>query len=140
MRACARLAFVFFALGAGLGLTGCTTIDELKDTMSGWFGTGKSVGEHAGVFPGELPGADRMPPEKILGEKATKASKKTDKPASKLEPLQKVGPPKKPPVSVSTEAVGRQQGVDAQSASSQAAPLKLRTPWPQPPASGTFSR
>src|SRR5437868_15105072 len=68
MRACARLAFVFFALGAGLGLTGCTTIDELKDTMSGWFGTGKSVGEHAGVFPGELPGADRMPPEKILGE------------------------------------------------------------------------
>ena len=76
-----------------------------------------------------------IPPEKMLKEEASKASKKKDKIARKLQRPQTVQLPKKPPISDSTEAA-RPQGTEAQSASSQPAPLRLRTLWPEAPAPG----
>jgi hypothetical protein len=141
MRACARLVLVLIAMFASFGLAGCVSIDELKDTTSAWFATEKSQSGHEGKLSGGFPEvADRRPPEKILGEEASKASKKKDTRGSKLQRPQTVELPKKPPVSPSSEAVRPHQGADAQSASPQAAPVRLQTPWPEAPASGTFAR
>jgi len=138
MRACARLVLVLIAVFASFGLAGCS-IDELKDTMS--FATEKSEGGHEGKLSGGFPEvAVGRPPEKILGEEASKASKKKDNAASKLQRPQTVELRKKPPVSASTEAVRPQQGADPQSASPEVAPLRLHTPWPEAPAPGTFAR
>ena len=41
MRACARVALVLMALSASFGLAGCSSIDDLKDTISRWFDIGK---------------------------------------------------------------------------------------------------
>ena len=120
MRACARLVLVLIAVFASLGFAGCASIDELKDTMPD--------------------ATDRRPPEKILGEEASKASKKKDNAASKLQRPQTVELRKKPPVSASTEAVRPQQGADPQSATPEVAPLRLHTPWAEAPAPGTFAR
>jgi hypothetical protein len=140
MRGWARVALVLMAASAGLGLAGCTSIDELKDTMSGWFASGKFLGGHEGAYPEHLP--DPTPgvaADKTLSEETSKASKKKHKPARKLQRQQTVELPKKPPLSASAEAV-RPQGAEAQSAPSQAAPLRLRTLWPEAPVPGTFSR
>jgi hypothetical protein len=140
MRTCARVALVLIAVSASLGLAGCASIDELKDTLSGWFATGKFLGGHEGVFSGDVPNATHpIPPDKTLSEEASKASKKKDKPAHKLQRQKTVELSKKPPLSASAEAV-RTQGANSQSAPSQAAPSGLGTPWPEAPASGTFSR
>jgi hypothetical protein len=139
MRASARAALVSIAVSAGLGLAGCASVDELKDTMSNWFSTRKSLGGgHEGMLPDEVPEAsDRSPPGKVLGEEASKSSKNKDK-AAKSERPQTAERPKKPPVSVSADAV-RPQRADAQSAA-QTAPSRLRTLWPEAPAPGSFSR
>ena len=138
MRACARVALFSVALFGGLGLAGCASVDELKDTMSGWFSTGKSLVGYEGVSPGDGPDTTRRSlPEKTLSEEASKASQKKDKPARKLQRPQTAERPKKPSVSVSAEAV-KPQRAEAQSAPSQTAPL--RTLWPEAPAPGTFSR
>jgi hypothetical protein len=47
-------------------------------------------------------------------------------------------PLKKPPIPDSTEAV-RPEGIEGQSAPSQPAPLRLRTPWPEAPPPGRFT-
>ena len=137
MRACARVALVIVAVFAGLGLAGCASVDELKDTVSDWLATGKSLDGREKMPPEDA--TQRNPPEKTLTEGASKASEKKDTPARKPQRQQTVEPPKKPPASVSAEAV-RPQGADAQSATSEAAPLRLRTLWPEAPAPGTFSR
>jgi hypothetical protein len=140
LRACARIALFSVALLGGFGLAGCASIEELKDTMSGWFATGNSLGGHEGVSPDDVPDASHIaPPEKPPREEASKASKNKDKPARKLQRPQTAELPKQPPVSAPTEAV-KSQGANAQSASSQAAPSRLRNLWPEPPAPGTFSR
>lgn len=140
MRTCARVALFSVALFGSFGLAGCASIDELKDTISGWFATGKSLGGHEGMLAGDVPDVPhRTPPEKMLSEEASKASKKKDKPAGKLQRQQTVERPNKPPVSVSAEAV-RPQEADAQSAPSQAAPSRLRNLWPEAPPPETFSR
>lgn len=56
MRACARVALVLLAVCTGLGLAGCASIDELKDTVVGWFSTRLPL-EHAGVIPADAPKA-----------------------------------------------------------------------------------
>jgi hypothetical protein len=84
MRACARVALVLVAVSATFGLAGCGSIDDLKDTLSRWFDIGKFPGGRGGVFPDDLPDATpMMPPEKMLKEKASKASKKKDNPTRK---------------------------------------------------------
>jgi hypothetical protein len=140
MRACTQVALVLIAVSASLGLAGCASFDELKDTMSGWFASGKLLGGHERDVSRDVPDATvSTPPGKMQSEEASKASKKKEKPAHKLQRKETVELPKKPPLSASAEAV-RPQGADAQSAPSQAAPSRLGTPWPEAPASGTFSR
>jgi hypothetical protein len=139
MRACAQVALVLLTVSASLGLAGCASIDGLKDTMSGWFASGKFVGGHEGDISRDVPDATpRIAPDKTQSEEESKASKKKEKPAHKLQRQETVELPRKPPLSASAEAV-RPQGADAQSAPSQAAPSGLGTPWPEAPASGTFS-
>jgi hypothetical protein len=139
MCACARVALVLTAVSASFGLAACSSIDDLKDTISRWFDIGKSPSGR-GVFSDDLPDATpKNPPEKMLKEEASKASKKKDKLARKPQRPQTVELPKKPPISDSTEAA-RPQGVEAPSTPSQPAPLRLRTLWPEAPAPGTFSR
>jgi len=113
MRACARVALVSMVVSAGLGLAGCASIDELKDTVSRWF-VSDNLGGHEGT----------LPPEKMLREDANKTSKRKDQPARKSP--QTVEHPNTP------------QGADAQSTPTQ--PARLDTPWPQAPSSETFSR
>jgi len=122
------------ALSASFGLAGCSSIDDLKDTISRWFDIGKFHGGRGGVFPDDA--TPLIPSEKMPKEEASKASKKKDKPARRP---QTVALPKKPLISDSTDAV-RPQGTEAQSPPSQPEPLRLRTLWPEAPAPGTFSR
>ena len=114
---------VSMVTSAGLGLAGCASIDELKNTVSGWFSDA----------------TDRVPPEKMLSEDANKAPKRKDQQARKPQQLQTVERPNKPPVSVPAETV-KPQSADAQFTPPQPAPVRLDTPWPQAPSPGPFSR
>jgi hypothetical protein len=120
MRACARLALVSMVVSAGLGLAGCSSINELKDTVSRWFAS-DNLGGHEGALPDGVSDARK------------------DQPARKSQQPQTVERPNKPPASVPAATV-TPQGADAQSTPTQPAPVRLDTPWPQAPSSGTFSR
>jgi hypothetical protein len=140
MRACAQISFpLVWVFAAGLGLAGCATVDELKDTMSGWFTTGKSmVGEDA--LPGDVPDPkDKAPPEKMAREQARKAPKNKDKQAGKQQRNQAVELANKPSTTVSAEA-RKPKRAEAESASSLAAPTRLPTLWPDAPPPGAFAR
>jgi hypothetical protein len=134
MRTGTRIALILMAVFMAPGLAGCAAIEELKDSVAAWFGGGNSVAGHEAVPPGDLPDQiNKTPPAKMAGEKARKAAKnEADTAASKPQRPQKA--------SASAETIGPQQGTDAQPDSSQTAPLRLRTPWPEAPVSGSFSR
>jgi hypothetical protein len=142
MRTGTRIALILMAVFTAPGLAGCAAIEELKDSVAAWFGGGNSVAGHEAVPPGDLPDQiNKTPPAKMAGEKARKAAKnKADTAASKPQRPQKIALPNKRSPSASAETIGPQQGTDAQSDSSQTAPLRLRTPWPEAPVSGSFSR
>jgi len=145
MRTGTRIALILMAVFTAPGLAGCAAIEELKDSVAAWFGKGNSVAGDQAVPPGDLPDqTNKAPPEKMAGQKARKARKvsknKADTAASKPQRPQKVALPNKRSPSASAETIGPQQGTDAQSVSSQTAPLRLRTPWPEAPVSGSFSR
>jgi hypothetical protein len=81
-----------------------------------------------------------IPPKKSLkneASKASKTSKKKNKPASKVQRPQTAE--QKLPTSHTIEAP-KPQGAEPQSVPSQPAPSGLRTLWPEPPPAGTFSR
>jgi hypothetical protein len=111
---------VSMVVSAGLGLAACASIDELKGTVSNWLSDA----------------TDRVPPEKLLSENATKASRRKDQQARKPQQLQTVEHPNKPLASVPAETPQR---VDARLTPPQT-PVQLDTPWPQAPSPGTFSR
>ena len=139
MRACARVALVPMVVSAGLGLAGCASIDELKDTVSRWFAS-DNLGGQEGVLPDNVPDAtDRVPPEKMLREDANKTSERKDQQARKPQQAQTVERLNKPSASIPAETVAP-QGADAQFPPPQPAPVRLDTPWPQAPSPGTFSR
>ena len=142
MRTGTRIALILMAVFMAPGLAGCAAIEELKDSVAAWFGKGDSVAGHQAVPPGDLPDpTNKTPPAKMAGEKARKVSKnKADTAASKPQRPQKVALPNKRSPSASAETIGPQQRTDAPSDSSQTAPLRLRTPWPEAPVSGSFSR
>ena len=86
----------------------------------------------------DLPNATAMiRPDKIPRQDATKPSEKMPKPARKLQRPQTVKLQKKPPISDSTEAV-RPEETEGQSA--PPVTLRLRTPYPEAPPPGIFSR
>ena len=134
MRACSRVALVLMALSASFGLAGCAAIDDLKFAIAQWF---ESARFPDGVLPdNDLPNATPMiPPDKIPKEAATKPSE--PKAARKLQRPQTVKLQEKPPTSDSTEAV-RPEETEGQSA--PPVTLRLRTPYPEAPPPGIFSR
>ncbi len=138
MRARARVALVSMTVSASFGLAGCAAIDELKDTILRWVESEK-LPDGRGVFPDDLPTATPViPPENPSKKEASKASKKKNKLARKLpRPQTVVLPPKKPPVSDSPETA-RPDETEGQSA--PPASMRLRTPFPEAPPPGVFSR
>jgi hypothetical protein len=131
---------VLIAVFVALGLGGCAALDELKESATAWLGPGNSIAGQDGAS--ELPGVvDKNALEKIAREKATKIpKKKLDTATGKPQQLEKVEAPNKRPLPRSAEAVGSQQQTDSASNLSHTAPARLRTPWPESPVSGSFSR
>jgi hypothetical protein len=139
MRASARVALLSITVFAGLGLAGCASVDELKDSMTGWFSTGKSKIGQGALLDDLAETNDKAPPDRMPREQASKAPKNRDKQAGKRQRNQTVDVPNKPAMSASAEAV-KPKRADAQSASSQAGPTRLPTLWPDAPRPGAFSR
>ena len=141
MGACARVALVSMTLSTSFGLfglAGCAAIDDLKASISQWFDTVNFPGEGE-VAPGNAPdAAPVIAPVKIPKEARKAPKKKIKATARKLQRSHTVVlPPKKPPISNSPETA-RPDETEAQSASP--ASMRLRTPFPEPPPSGIFSR
>jgi hypothetical protein len=134
MRTCARVALVLMAVSASFGLAACGAIEDLRDAVSGWFDIGKSPGRPEGFFASDLPDATPVVPPKKPYE-PSKASKKKDKPASKVQRPQTAE--KKLPTSNTT---AKPQDAEPQSVPSQPTPSRLRTLWSEAPPAGTFSR
>jgi hypothetical protein len=137
VRACARVALVLMAVSASFGLAACGAIDDLRDAVSRSFDVGRSPGRPGVHLPNATP---MIPPNKSLkneASKASKTSKKKNKPASKVQRPQTAE--QKLPTSHTIEAP-KPQGAEPQSVPSQPAPSGLRTLWPEPPPAGTFSR
>ena len=138
MRACSRVALVLMALSASFGLAACAAIDDLKFAIAQWFESARFP-DGRGVLPdNDLPNATPMiPPDKTPKQDATKPSEKMPKATRKLQRPQTVKLQKKPPISDSTEVV-RPEETEGQSA--PPATLRLRTPYPEAPPPGIFSR
>jgi len=138
MRACSRVALVLIALSANFGLAGCAAIDDLKFAIAQWFESASFPGEGE-VLPGNAPeAAPVIAPKKIPKEAAKAPKKKIKAAARKLQRSQTVVlPPKKPPISDSPETA-RPDETEAQSA--PPASMRLRTPFPEAPPPGIFSR
>jgi hypothetical protein len=138
MGACARVALISMTVSASFGLAGCAAIDDLKATIFQWFDTVNFTGEGE-VLPGNAPEAAPVIAPKKVPKKAAKVPQKKIKAAArKLQRTQTVVlPPKKPPISDSPETA-RPDETDAQSA--PPASMRLRTPFPEAPPPGFFSR
>jgi hypothetical protein len=135
--ACARVALVSMTVSASFGLAGCAAINDLKVSLSQWFDTNFTAeGE---VSPANAPeAAPVITPERIPKEAAKAPRKKINSAARKLQrPQTVVLPPKKPPISDSPETarLGETEGQSAPPAS-----MRLRTPFPEAPPPGIFSR
>jgi hypothetical protein len=138
MGAYARVALISMTMSASFGLAGCAAIDDLKVSISRWFDTVNFTGEGE-VLPGNAPEAAPVIAPKKIPKEAAKAPKKKIKAAARKpqRPQTVVLPPKKPPISDSPETP-RPDETDAQSA--PPASMRLRTPFPEAPPPGIFSR
>jgi hypothetical protein len=138
MGACARIALISMTVSASFGLAGCAVINDLKVSISRWFDTVNFTGEGE-ALPGNAPeAAPVIAPERIPKEAAKAPKKKVKAAARKLQrPQTVVLPPKKPPISDSPETArpGETEGQSAPPAS-----MRLRTPFPEAPPPGIFSR
>jgi hypothetical protein len=138
MPASARVALVLLVF-ADFGLAGCTSIDELKGTVSSWFVTENVLGEHQRVYSDSVSDdTRRISPKETAGKEPGKASNKKNKTSRKLRP-QTAERPNKSEIFVPAQAA-RPQREDVQSASSPAAAPRLPSGWSEAPAPGTFSR
>jgi hypothetical protein len=123
MRAYARVALVSMAVPASFGLAGCAAIDELKETFLRWVESEKLPSGRA-VVADHLPDAiPVVPPEKPAKEPSKRRPQPKDT-APNMQRQTVVLPPKKPPISDSTEAV-RPEGTEGLSAPSQPTPKWL---------------
>src|SRR4030081_88977 len=75
LHAGARVALSSMVLLGTLGLAGCSSVDELKGTVSGWFAPGKVSRADEGMFVRGADGSHPIPPERIVREGKSKASK-----------------------------------------------------------------
>jgi hypothetical protein len=129
LRVFARLVLVSMIVASGLGLVGCTLIDELQDTVSKL----TSLDTHAEKVPdatGSIPA--KTPPT----NEATKASiPEKRSPAREMrEPRTARLPTKQPSSAPAQPAISQ----EAAAPPSQSAPSL--SPWPKAPAPGNFSR
>ena len=139
MGACARVVLVSMTVSASFGLAGCAAIDDLKASISQWFYTVNFTGEGE-VLPGNAPeAAPVIAPEKIPKEAAKAPKKKKIKATARKQqrPHTAALPPKRPPISNSPETA-RPDETEGQSA--PPASMRLRTPFPEAPPPGIFSR
>jgi hypothetical protein len=136
LHAGARVALSSMVLLGTLGLAGCSSVDELKGTVSGWFAPGKVSRADEGMFVRGADGSHPIPPERIVREGKSKASKNENQAVRGRQP-KAVTLEKEPAVSAPTDRV---PDADRQATSSTTAQSRLRTLWPEPPAPGTFSR
>jgi len=135
MRVCAQVALISASVSACFGLAGCAAIDELRDTFLRWVESEKLPSERGVFAPDATP---VVPPEKPAKKEASRTSKKQDKSFRKLRrPQSVVLPPKKPSISASPETT-RPDETEGQSA--PPASMRLRTPFPEAPPPGIFSR
>jgi hypothetical protein len=135
MRVCAQVALISASVSACFGLAGCAAIDELRDSFLRWVESEKLPSERGVFGPDATP---VVPPEKPAKKEASKTSKKKDKSARKLQrPQSVVLPPKKPSISASPETT-RPDEIEGKSA--PPASMRLRTPFPEAPPPGIFSR
>jgi len=126
------------AVSASLGLAGCAAIEELRQTFLRWveseqFPSGRAV--VADDLPDAIP---VVPPEKPAKEPSKRRPHPKDT-ARNMQRQNVVLPPKKPPVSDSTEAV-KPESTEGLSTPSQPTPKWLPSHWPTAPRPGTFSR
>jgi hypothetical protein len=118
-------------------LAGCAAIDELKEAFLRWVES-ERLPSGRDVLVDESPEANLVVPAEKTPKESSKRRPQPKDTARKLQrPQTVVLPPKKPPIPDSTEVV-RPEGTEGQSAPSQPAPLRLRSPWPEAPAPGTF--
>ena len=142
MLACARRALVSLARSACLGLAGCDSIDRPSEITNGGVAAGKSPVERSPVFPEDVPGVthsilpEYRPVKKTRQKETSKSSKKKAKSSGKPRTVE---PPNKPPTSAPVQAP-QPQAAEPPSAPSQPLQLRLKTFWPEAPASGIFSR
>jgi len=135
MRVCAQVALISASVSACFGLAGCAAIDELRDTFLRWVESEKLPSERGVFAPDATPAVS---PEKPPKKEASKTSKKQDKSARKVQRPQIVAsPPKKPPITDSPETAMPEE-TEGQSA--PPASMRLRTPFPEAPPPGIFSR
>ena len=126
MRACARIALISVALSASFCIAACGAIDDLKGGTFRWLDVGKSPEPRV---PDVLEATPMVPPDKPL---RTEVSKKNRKLAREVQRPQTTE--KKLPTSDTPETPKPQQ------AEPQSVPSQLRTPFPEAPPAGTFSR
>jgi hypothetical protein len=138
MGACARVALVSITVSASFGLAGCAAIADLKGSISQWFDTVNFTGEGE-VLPGNArEAAPMIAPENAPKEAAKAPKKNIIAAARKLQrPQTVVLPPKRPPISDSPETA-RPDETEWQSAPPSS--MRLRTPFPEAPPPGIFSR
>jgi len=134
MRACARIALISVALSTSFCIAACGAIDDLKDGTFRWLDVGKSPEPRVPEVPEATP---MVPPDKPLRTEPSTVPKKNRKPAREVQRPQTTE--KKLPTS-DTPETKRPQRAEPQSVPSQPAPSLLRTPFPEAPPAGTFSR
>jgi hypothetical protein len=126
MRGCARKTLVWLALSAGAALAGCSSLDA-----NGWLAAGK--------LPIQANAASQEAPEATHSIAPDTKSSEKKKPARKPQHLT-VAPPKPPSAAPAQTVQPPATEPKPASAQSPAPELRLRTLWPDAPASGTFSR
>jgi hypothetical protein len=125
-----RTILAVVALGAGLGLAGCTDFD-----MPEWFGSKKPLpGERRAVFPEGVPGITQgVPPEYRKGAQQSPDAQAVAEPEVKPEPPK---PKPRPPRAATPRPIQQPaQAQPAQPAQARPAPQAQQSgsaPWPAP--------
>ena len=111
----------------------CSAIDDLRAMISQWFHTANFTGKDE-VLPGNAPEPPPVIAPKKIPKEAAKAPKKKIKATARKAV---VLPPKKPPIFDSPETA---RPAETEGQSAPPASMRLRTPFPDAPPPGIFSR
>jgi hypothetical protein len=104
LHAGARVALSSVVLLGTLVLAGCSSVDELKGTVSGWFAPGKVSRADERMFVRDTDSSHPIPLERIVREGKSKASKNENQAVRGRQP-KAVTLEKEPAVSAPTDRV-----------------------------------